>query len=229
MLKQVSTVCASVTIASSASAGVVYGFSSITNNNAETAAAGEAQLAVELIEVGPNLVEFYFTNVGLDPISLMRLYWEDPQGLLEAIQGWSTSTPTSSLPEFGVDFSGGDANPSALPGSSAQINDYSIQVSNDGGAYANGAGPGEDVSVTFNTNTAYTELLAALKSGGVAVGGSGGGSSSSDAYESFLAVPHPEDSESRAAVTPTAAPSPTAALAGLGLLGLMATRRRRRA
>ena len=79
-------------------------------------------------------------------------------------------------------------------------------------------GTGEDVAVFFSFAGSYTALLEAMDSGDIKVGihaqafASGGS-------ESFVSTPH---------TPPTGVPSPTAALAGMGLLGLIASRRRRR-
>ena len=102
MLKQFTTFVAAVACTSIASAGASYGFSSITNNNAGDAAIGEAQFCVELIQGDKNTVQFYFTNTGPDPVSMVQLYWEDKNNVLSNLFNWSTTTPIAPSQESSI-------------------------------------------------------------------------------------------------------------------------------
>jgi MYXO-CTERM domain-containing protein len=207
-------------VASAASAGATYGFSNITGNNLGDAAIGEAQFCVEVIESKKDsVVEFYFTNTGPDAASLVQLYWEDSSNVLNSLLGWETSTPSKATPNYGVDFSGGSASPGHLPGSNPKINDYSIQAKNQGGKSKNGVGAGEDVSVYFSFFGDYTSLLEAMDNGDLVVG-THAQAYKSGGSESFVSVPK--------GTPPTGVPSPTAALAGMVLMGVLVSRRRRR-
>ncbi|MFK7790926.1 MAG: hypothetical protein AB8C95_15720 [Phycisphaeraceae bacterium] len=225
MLKKITSFVAAVAFTSAASAGASYGFVNITGNNAGDAAIGEAQFCVELIErkggqeQQGGLVEFLFTNTGSDDASLVQIYWEDSNDLLSSIAGWDTTTPYTPAPNYGVEFGGGSASPGHLPGSNPKINDFSIQAENKGGKSKNGVGAGENVSVYFSYSGSYIALLEAMDSGDLIVG-THAQAFASGGSESFISGPK--------GTPPTGVPSPTAALAGVGLLGLLAARRRRR-
>ena len=150
---------------------------------------------------------------------MVQLYWEDTTNVLNALLGWDTNTPSKATPNYGVDFSGGNANPSHLPGSNPFINDYSIQAKSQGGKSKNGVGAGEDVSVYFSYFGSYIDLIEAMDNGDLIVG-THAQAYTSGGSESFVSVPK--------GTPPTGVPSPTAAIAGLGLMGLLVSRRRRR-
>lgn len=211
MFKKITSFVAAVAFASAASAGATFGFTNITGNNAGDAAIGEAQFSVTVIEESAGFVQFKFMNSGPEDSSLVQLYWEDTTNLLSSITGWST---TSS----GVDFSGGSAKPGHLPGSSPKINDFSIQAASKGGKSKNGVGAGEDVTVRFTSDVDnyYSKVVEAIESGELIIGTHAQAFVSGGSESFITGTPH------------TAVPSPTAALAGLGLLGLIAARRRRR-
>ena len=222
MLKKITSFVAAVTFASVASAGATYGFTGITNNNAGDTAIGEAQLSVELI-MSSGQVEFLFKNAGPDASSMVQLYWEDKTGVLSSLSNWSTTTPV------GVNFDGGSAKPGHLPGSNPKIDDFSIQAYSPKGKpkdelvvkgkAPNGVGPNEDVSIFFSYTNDYSDVLEAIDNGDLVIGVhvqafKSGGS------ESFVTGGTP--------TPPTGIPSPTAAIAGLGLMSLLVSRRRRR-
>ena len=214
MLKQLTSLAAAVAFATTASAGASYGFMNITNNNAGDAAIGEAQFVVDVIDAGLGSVEFLFTNSGPYASSMVQLYWDDTTSVLSSLDSWSTTTPG------GVDYSGGSANPSNLPGGNpiGFSADFSIEPKNQGGKSTNGVGVNEDVSIFFSGT--YLDIVEAIDNGELVVGlhaqafRSGGS-------ESFVTGGTPDPP------TTTGVPSPTAGLAGLGLLGLMVSRRRR--
>ena len=220
MLKQLTTYAFAVTCSASVYAGCTFGFANITNNNAGDAAIGEAQFCVELIDKGDSTVEFYFTNSGPDASSMVQLYWEDNANVLSSLDSWSTTTPPTGTDPFGVDFGGGDAKPGHLPGVSppTDFDDYSIQA-NTPGKSQNGVGAGENVSIFFSFLGDFAALCEAMESGDLQVGihaqayDSGGS-------ESFVSVPKGDP--------PPGVPSPTAAIAGLALIGLTVSRRRRK-
>lgn len=211
MFKKITSFVAAVAFTSAASAGATYGFTGITNNNAGDTAIGEAQFSVELID-NAGLVEFLFKNAGPEASSMVQLYWEDSTGVLSALSNWSTTTPG------GVDYTGlNAANPGHLPGASpTDFQDFSVQPTTQGGKVNNGVGPSEDVSIFFSYATNYSDVLEAIDNGDLIIGlhaqaFKSGGS------EAFIT-----------GGTPTGVPSPTAALAGIALMGVLVSRRRRR-
>lgn len=222
MLKRLVTFTAAALLACAASAGNSFGFASITNNKAANAATGAAQFSVALKDAGPGSVAFLFTNTGPNPSSMVQLYWDDFSSalVLTSLDAWSTTTPSKSTPNFGVNYSGSTAVPFDLPAGKANgfFPDYSIQPTSKGGKTKNGVGTGEDVSVFFSHSGSYQDVVDAINKGKLKVGihaqsFKGGGS------ESFVSVPNP--------TPPTGIPTPTAALAGIAMLGVAGLRRRR--
>lgn len=218
MIKHCSAFVVAGALAASTFAGETYYFGAVTNNNAVDVAIGEGQFSVEVKDAGPGSVEFLFMNAGPDAASMVQLYWDDAGGVLSSLTGWSTTTPTKSTPNYGADFSGGSANPGHLPGASpSDFTDFSIQAQSQKGKSKNGVGAGENVSVAFGYSGSYQGILDAMDSGDLSVGihaqafASGGS-------ESF-----------RTEGTPpiTGIPTPTAAFAGMAMMGLASMRRRR--
>lgn len=214
MLKQTFTLLACGMMASGASAAATVGFTSITNNDLYDAAIGEAQFTIEVKDAGPGSVEFLFTNVGPDASSMVQIYWGDVTNVLGSLDSWSSTTG-------GVDFTDlSAARPGNLPGPSAQsfIDDFSVQPDGKNRKTRNGVGAGEDVSFFFSTNKSYGDVIDALVSGDLKVGVHAKGFSSGGS-ESYTT--------SGGALALTGAPTPTAALAGLAMLGVVGIRRRR--
>jgi MYXO-CTERM domain-containing protein len=201
----VSVGCAFALAAASANAGV-YTFDCITNNNAADCAAGEAQLAMDVIAgPGPDQVSFVFTNFGPDALSITDVYFDD--GTLLGI-----ATITNGA---GVDFSQG-ASPGNLPGGNtitpAFISTMGFNADSNPPTQPNGVNPGEMLTITFDliAGFSFSDTIDALNTPGDVLrvglhvqGFDGGGS------ESFVNVPAP------------------GALALVGLAGLIAGRRRR--
>jgi len=117
-----------------------YTFNNITNNNAEDAAIGEAQLFVEVTEQGTDKVKFYFTNIGLAASSITDVYFDDDVPLMVFV-GFEEST--------GVDYAVG-ASPGNLPGGNDPYF-FSSNYDYDSAAPAqpNGVNPGESLGIIF--------------------------------------------------------------------------------
>ncbi len=147
-----------------ASAGYVYRFTGVTNNNATNTAAGAAQLTVDVSDAGTvviggntvHRVAFKFLNNGPSAMSITDLYFDD--GTLLGIAS-ITNGP-------GVSFSVGGSPPN-LPGGNA-INFHTsagFLADSDPPVQANGVNPGEWVRVTFNliNGKTYSDTLAAMQ------------------------------------------------------------------
>jgi len=164
---------------------VTLGFGCITNNLAGDCAIGEAQLTVDVLDLGGGIVRFHFKNLGPEASVISEIYFDD--GALLAI--------AAVVDGPGVDFEQ-DANPPNLPG--GQNVSPPFQVTEGFLAQSvpapsmNGAGPLEWVAIDFTLQGAqtYADVLDDLDTGALRIGvhviayGSGGS-------ESFVNVPEP--------------------------------------
>ena len=190
----------------STSAAIPLGFSCLTNNSAADCATGEAQLSVEVSDLGGGQVQFDFTNaVGLAS-SITDVYFDD--GTLLGI--------ASIVASAGVDFAQ-NATPGNLPGgnlaSPAFVATAGFSLdSNSPMLPQNGVDmSGEVLSVIFDLQFGgtFADVLAELANGDLRIGLHVQAFSGGDS-DSFVNLPVPEPG--------------TALLVGLGLTAL-ATRR----
>jgi len=183
------------------------GFSCLTGNLAGNCAIGEAQLAVDVSDLGGGQVSFLFTNSGPEASAISEIYFDD--GTLLGI--------ASIIDGLGVDFEQ-DANPPDLPGGQTAIPPFEVTAGflaeSQPAPSMNGVGPGETVEIIFDLQGggAFADIIDELTTGELRIGihviaFEGGGS------ESFINVPVPEPG--------------TAALLGLGLVALGVRRRSR--
>lgn len=149
-----------------ATAGPTFTFENISNNSAASAAIGEAQLSVELVDLGGGQVKFLFRNTGPDASSITDIYFDD-----EAFG--ALSTPLGFTDIVGqVSFAQG-ASPGNLPGGNSYDFDTSDGLSADsnaqgGGVQPNGVNPGEQLGLTLFGD--YDDVLAYLNSGDLQIG-----------------------------------------------------------
>lgn len=187
-----------VAVCTGRSAAVMYGFTNISANNVADAAAGEAQLAVDVTDPGSNQVKFTFTNTGAEAMSITDTYWDDDGASLSGIASIVNGT--------GVSFSAG-ASPPNLPSGTNLGFSADFDADSNAPTQPNGVNPGETLSVTFNLlggvtfNDVIADINSALLRIGIHVQGFAGGGS-----EAF--------------VNANPVPAPGAAL--LGLMGLAA-------
>jgi len=119
----------------------LYGFRSITNNNAANAATGEVQLSVDVTATGINQVSFEFMNAGPLPSSITDVYFDNGALLNMA----------SIINGPGVDFEQ-YASPGNLPGGNGIDFETTAGLSADSRppTQPNGVNPGEWVKIIFD-------------------------------------------------------------------------------
>lgn len=194
---------------------VQYTFECITFNSASNCSDGEAQLFMDVTENAGDAtkVDFLFTNVGSEDMSITDIYFDDMAGLFtDAAMVFTASS--------GVSFSEG-ARPRDLPGGNTIGFSADRAADSDSPVQPNGVNPGESLTITLMLammNT-FQDVIDALALGGqdggvdgslrvgLHVQGFGDGGS-----ESFVSVP-----------VPASLGLFLSALVGMGLLG----RRRR--
>lgn len=206
-------------LTSAASAATLH-FSCLSGNRAADCQIGEAQLSVDVSDLGGGQVEFRFRNQGPAASAVAAVYF-DAGSALDSIAYLIDADVPGGHP--GVNFTAGSAAPGNVPSWKQADPDFLTSPGMLAGANApspfNGINPGEWLGIVFNLQTAYSfadllrelvdsELRIALHVRAFASGGS----------ESFIST------------SPTVVPLPAAGwLMGSALLGLGWLRQRLRA
>jgi hypothetical protein len=161
-------VALSLVAPSGAMAAVTYWFMNITNNNAGDAAVGEAQLFVDVSDLGGGEVLFNFRNIGPDDVSITAVYFDD--GTLLDIARLIDADENGG--DAGVDFTKDGTGPAKVsPGNLPGGNDIDFEVTAGFSADAdpptqpNGVNPGESLGVVFSLQSGVTfaDTLTALE------------------------------------------------------------------
>jgi len=140
-----------------AQANVTYGFYCITNENALDAATGEAQLFVDVDDLGTQVL-FTFGNEGPEPISITDVYFDD--GSLLGIASIDNSDPGVLFSQY--------ATPHNLPGGNTISPPFEtnagFSADSDPPTYHNGVNPGESLGIVFDLKPGwnYSDVLYAL-------------------------------------------------------------------
>lgn len=145
-------------------AAPTYSFVNITNNDPANAAIGEAQLFVELFEIGVGQVDFVFSNTGPEPSSITDIYFDD--GGLGSIASIDNSDP-------GVAFAQG-ANPPNVPGGTGSPWFFVTTASAESipPIQSNGVNPYESVGIRFDllTGTTFADVVDDMESDDLRIG-----------------------------------------------------------
>lgn len=195
-------------------------FNACTNNSATSVAIAEAQMSVNVSDVGGGKVRFDLLNAGPAASSITDVYFDD-NGLLSSLSLIDTDDGVGG--HGGVDFSPG-ASPGELPGA----NDCTPTFTTTAGLLAdsdepppiNGVNPDEFLGIVFDLNAgkSYADVLADLESGALRVG----------IHVQGFANNQSEGLVSAWNGTTTEVPEPGAlAMFGFGMVGLVVARRRR--
>jgi hypothetical protein len=176
---------AGVALGAAPAGALTLPFGCLTGNNAADCAIGEAQLSVEVSDLGNDTIRFHFRNSGPAASSISEIYFDDGSLLLLAT---ITDGP-------GVDFVQ-DASPPNLPGGENAIPPFEVTEGFLAEAAPspalNGVGPSEWVKIDFTLQNGQTlaDVLQELEDGTLRIGihviafASGGS-------ESLINVPEP--------------------------------------
>ena len=155
------TVCVVLSTSLQVLAGPTYSFVCWSNNSAVNAAIGEAQLSVEILDIGGGQVEFLFRNSGSDPASLTDIYFDDSGlGVLAAPMGFTDIVGTVSFSQY--------AAPADLPGGSGFNTTAGLSADSDSPAPINGVNTGEQLGVTLYG--AYGGIVDQFDNGNLRIG-----------------------------------------------------------
>lgn len=199
---------------------VTLDFFCITGNDPGDCAIGEAQLSVEVIDTGGEVLFNIMNNGPMDDAIIRQVYFDD--GTLLGISTLiDADDPVPGAGDMGVDFTAGSASPGDLPGGNSITPQFNVTA----GFLADadtpqpnnkGIGSGETLGIVFDLQAGKTfaDVINDLTTGDLRIGlhvqafASGGS-------ESFVNNP---------------VPVPAAVwLFGSGLLGLVGVARRKRA
>lgn len=165
--KAMQTIAVAALLLPSIALAMTLQFQNITHNIAGDAAIGEAQLFVDVTNLGSNLIEFKFRNAGTNPSSITDIYFEDGSSIFDAID---TLTHSS-----GVDFAIG-ATPSNLPGGNSItppfVATYGLTADSNPPIQPNGINPDEwlKVNMALNSGFAFNDVVSALNERGLRIG-----------------------------------------------------------
>lgn len=183
-----------------------YSFGCVTQNIAGDCAIGQSQLGLSVTSSG-SFVDFYFSNSGPAAASITDIYFDWSSSAFALSSSGSVFTDSGA----GVSFSWGAAPPD-LPGGQGISFVADLAADSDPSAQPNGVNPGEWLNIRF-AGESFANVVAGLNSGDLRVGIHVQGFATGGS-ESFVTTPIPEP-ETYAML-----------LAGLGLMGFVARRRK---
>jgi hypothetical protein len=145
---------------------VTLSFFCITGNNPGDCAIGEAQLTVDVTDIGAGQVNFQFANAGPEVSSISEVYFDD--GALFGL--------ASVFHSEGDSWTGGSANPGDLPGGNNVDPDFmatqGFLAESNPSPSQNGVRPSEYLDVVFDLQAGMTfaNVINDLATGDLRVG-----------------------------------------------------------
>jgi hypothetical protein len=152
-------------------AGAVYDFDSITSNSESSAAIGESQFFVDVINTGPKKVTFKFSNIGVLDSSMSAVYFDAGDKKTSSVKSISSLKDRSD----DVKFKKG-AKTKKLEGGEVLGDMFSskkkLSASINPKRASDGIGAGEYLNITLKLNKkrTYDDVLADLESGKLRIG-----------------------------------------------------------
>jgi hypothetical protein len=149
-------------------ANITYSFECITNNKANDAATGEAQLLVTASDVGGNNTHFNFINTGPVACSITDVYFDDDASVLSAIAMIDNSDPGVSFSQL--------ASPGNLPGGNtvvpAFITTLGFSADSNPPIVANGVNPYESLGIIFEmqSGSTFDDIINSINTGNLRIG-----------------------------------------------------------
>jgi hypothetical protein len=173
-------------------------FDTCSNNNVNDVATGEAQMQVEVTDLGGGQVLFTFRNLGPNASSITDVYFDD--GTLLGIAALIDADQNSGDPD--VDFSQGASPPDLpagnnCPGGAFQTTAGFTADSDPPMTQQNGVNPNESLGVIFNLQAGKTfnDVLIDLSTGALRIGihVQGYASGGSESFVNNPLTPEPDD------------------------------------
>lgn len=153
-------------LCSHAEALPTYSFVNITNNNAGDAAIGEAQLFVEVFDLGGGQMNFVFSNIGPAASSITDVYFDNG-----TLLGIASIINTPGLVEFSQ-----LASPPDLPGGNLAVPPFvttlGFSADSDPPVQPLGVNPGESLGIVFDLQPGgtFAGVVSELASGALRIG-----------------------------------------------------------
>ena len=150
----------------STQAAPTYSFAPVTSNSTLNVAIGQAQMFVDLSDVGSHQVLFTFTNIGPEPSSIADVYFDD--GSLLGIASIQDSGSGVAFSQF--------AKPSNLPGGHSLTPSFEttrgFSADSDPPVQPNGVNPGEWLGIVFDLQSGrtFTDVVQDLDDGTLRIG-----------------------------------------------------------
>lgn len=153
-------------LCSQTQAAPTYSFVNITNNNAGDAAIGQAQLFVEIFDLGGGQMNFAFANTGPAASSITDVYFDNG-----TLLGIASIINTPGLVEFSQ-----LASPPNLPGGNLAVPPFvttsGFSADSDPPVQPLGVNPGEYLGIIFNLQPGgtFADVVDELASGALRIG-----------------------------------------------------------